>query len=210
MSFGVSSAVIGGAIIGGAATYISGKKANESLERGANLTVEEQRRQYDQTRADYTPWRESGQNALGRLDRASTGDATDFYKSAGYDFVRGEGMRDVENRFSVGGGGGNAMKALTDYTSGLASTEYGNWWNRQSGLAGQGYNATTGTAVAGANAANQIGGAYQNLGRGQANNAWAMGQGINNAMQGGISNWLYGRKTGQIGKKKDKPVIYGG
>jgi len=169
--------------------------ADDALEAGRDATVEEQRRQYDLTRADYAPWREMGEGAIGRMNAAMAGDQSAFKESAGYNFVRNEGMRDTENRFSVGGGGGNAMKALTEYTTGLASTEYGNWFNRNLSMSGQGAGAVGGTAVAGINSANQIGAAYGNEARGRANNAWGRAEGINNALQGGISNWLYNQRT---------------
>ena len=206
MSF-VVTAVVGTVVQTGASIY-GAKKAGKALKRATDQTVAEQQRQYDQTREDFSPWRESGGEALGRLDRAMSGDQSDFTTSAGYNFVRDEGMRDTENRFSVGGGGGNAMKALTEFNSGLASTEYGNWFNRNLNMSGQGMGAAQSTARAGANSANQIGGAYMNQGIGQANIETNQASNINNALQGGISNYLYGQRTNAYDKRwQDKNPV---
>jgi len=191
----LAGAVVTSAVVGAVASDRAASKANKALRESTDQTVEEQRRQYDQTRDDYSDWRSMGEGAIGRMNAAMGGDMSAFKESAGYQFVRNEGMRDTENRFSVGGGGGNAMKALTEYTTGLASTEYGNWFGRNLSMSGQGQAAVGGTAVAGMNSANQISNAYGNEGRGLAANAWGRAEGINNAIQGGISNWLYYKKT---------------
>jgi hypothetical protein len=202
-------------VAGAAASAYSSKKAAKTAQRGYDAAAGEQARQYDQTREDYAPFREAGVNALGRLGRASEGDMSDFYKSPSYEFVRGEGERDIGNSFAARGGAfsGNALKALTQYNQNLASTEYGNWWNRQAGLAGVGQAATGGTAAAGASAAANRGNAMIGAG-----NARASGiQGVNTAIQGGISNYLYGRESGLINKKpqparywQDQAEVYGG
>lgn len=191
MAISTAAAIIGGSVIGGVASAISSKKAADAQRAGYDAATREQARQYDQTRDDFAPWRQTGTAALGRLDRASTGDMSDFYRSPGYNFVRNEGQRDIGNSFAARGGAfsGNALKALTEYNQSLASTEYGNWWNRQAGLAGAGQGATESTAIAGRNAANNISANYAGAG-----NARASGiMGVNNAIQGGIGNWLYYR-----------------
>lgn len=195
MTAAITAAVVGtvgGALISGSAS----RDASQTQQQGTDASIAEQRRQYDTTRSDYAPWREVGVNALDRLNRASTGDMSDFQASPGYNFVLNEGTRNLENRFSVGGGGGNAMRALAEYSQGVASNEFGNWWNRQAGLSGTGQNATGATAQAGANSANNISSAYLN----NANNQSSLGlwnaNNMNNALQTGLSNYLYQRKQG--------------
>ena len=210
MSFVVTATtIIGSAVIGGVVSSDAARKESHASERATNATVDEQRRQYDQTREDFAPWRESGQAALGRLDRASSGDRSDFFESPDYQFRVDEGNRNTENRFSVGGGGGNAMKALAAFNSNLASTEYGNWWDRQAGLTGQGRAATGATAAAGSAASANIGNAYMNNGRAQGNAAWGAAAGINNALNSGISNYLYARKPGDPGGDIEQPDYWG-
>lgn len=204
MSF-VATAIVGSSVIGA----VSAKKAAKAQRKAAKRGIDTQQAQYDQTREDFAPWREAGGRALDRLDRASSGDASDFYTSPGYEFVRGEGTRDIGNSFAARGGSmsGNAMRALTEYNQNVASNEYGNWWARQAGIAGVGQSATQSTAVAGRNAANNISQGYTNAG-----NARASGiAGVNDALQSGIGNWMYYR-----GRQKPPqspyatPPIYGG
>ena len=162
--------------------------ASDALLAGADAATREDRRQYDQTRADYAPWREAGTDAVNRLGRASTGDMSDFQASPGYNFRVSEGNRNMENRFSVGGGGGNAMRALAEYNQNIASDEYGDWWNRQAGLSGVGQTATAGTAAAGDRASARIGSNYLDAGNARASGIMGQGQIWNNALQGIGSN----------------------
>lgn len=79
-----------------------------------------------------------------------------FFTSPDYNFRRDEGNRDIQSSFAARGGArsGNALRALTEFNSNLASGEFGNYFNRLTTLAGLGGNATNTTINAGANAAN--------------------------------------------------------
>jgi hypothetical protein len=217
----------------------------------ARESTAEQRRQYDQTRADFAPYRAIGAGGINNLARvsgigmpgtfdaglyrnsnpdlaaagyddaglqqhwdrygrfegraspmvgATTGGASDmspFFTSPDYNFRRSEGQRDIGNSFAARGGAfsGNALKALSEFNSNLASGEFGNWWNRQAGLVDAGQGGTAQTASAGANTANAITGINQNaagnIGNSmmQAGNARASGiQGATNAFQQGSAN----------------------
>ena len=174
----------------------------EAQINSADQQIEQSQANLEQTRTDFQPWREMGQGAVDRMGRAMEGDQSAFTQSAGYNFVRDEGMRDTENRFSVGGGGGNAMRALSEFTTGLASTEYGNWFDRNMRMSGQGLNATSNTATAGQNATNSINNSYFNQGQARAGAELARGQAgatrygaYSDAASGGISNYLYGQQT---------------
>lgn len=205
MAVSTAAAIIGSAVVGAGASAYSSKKASKAAQKGYDAAAAEQARQYDQTREDYAPWREAGQGALGRLTDASEGDFSAFTKSPGYEFRRDEGMRNVGNFFSAKGSGGNALKALAEWNQNVASNEYGNWWNRQAGLAGVGQSATAGTAAAGANAAANISNAY--IGAGNARASGVMG--VNNAIQSGIGAYLYGQgRTGGSSGAPSYPAGY--
>lgn len=67
-------AVIGSAVVGAGATAYAADKSNKAAKNAANATqaaadasTAEAARQYDQTRADYAPWRAVGQGALSQL-----------------------------------------------------------------------------------------------------------------------------------------------
>jgi hypothetical protein len=71
-----AAASIGGSLLSSSAS----KKAAETQAQSADAASAEARRQYDITRQDYAPWRQSGTGALGKLDRllglSSTGNAS--------------------------------------------------------------------------------------------------------------------------------------
>jgi hypothetical protein len=119
---------------------------------------------------------------------------SDFQTSPGYQFRLDEGTRNLENRFSVKGGGGNAMRALNEYNQNFASNEFGNWWNRQAGLSGVGQAATGQTAYAGMNAANNISGQYGMIGDNLSSIGLRASANSSNNLNAGISNLLYGLK----------------
>jgi hypothetical protein len=63
---GIAEAIVGGALVGGASSIIGGDRAADAQTDAANLSIGEQRRQYDTTRADFAPFRKSGVQALDR------------------------------------------------------------------------------------------------------------------------------------------------
>ena len=76
-----------------------------------------------------------------------------------YAFRQSEGNKAIEAALRARGmyGSGGALKELTDYNSNLASTEYGNQFNRLSTLAGYGQNATNSGNTLGAQYASNVG-----------------------------------------------------
>lgn len=218
---GVAAAIAGAAVVGGAATAISGSKAAKAQknaaataaaasERGTQLQIEEQRRQYDQTRADYAPYRETGYKALDtlaglygvggtRIDPTAALEAT-----PGYQFQREQGLSAIDRANSARGAlaSGGADKSRIRYASGLAASNYENFANRLAALAGVGQSATGATAAAGQGAANAITGAYGTNAANQANAATAagnatassyanMGSAINGTVNNLASLYLY-------------------
>lgn len=63
-----------------------------------------------------------------------------FLESPDYEFRRSEGNRDIQGSFAARGGAqsGNALRALSEFNSNLASGEFGNRFNRLAALAGFG------------------------------------------------------------------------
>lgn len=183
-------AIAGAAVVGGATSMIAGSKAAKAQrdaaaqsaaasDRATQAQIEEARRQYDTTRADYTPYREVGYGALGKLagmygvqsmDAAGhptaaggasgagySGDGG-FTASPGYDFRMSEGLKAIDRQNAARGilNSGGADKARMRYAQGLASSEYDTYANRIAALAGVGQSATGSTAAAGANSSGQI------------------------------------------------------
>jgi hypothetical protein len=186
----VATAIIGGAVIGG----IASTRAAGEIAEGTDASIAESRRQFDQNREDLAPFREGGVAALGRLDQLNQGDFSGFFTSPGFEFRREEGLRGIENRFSASGGSlsGNALRRLTEFNSGLASQEFGNFFNRNLAQAGLGQTATTAGVAAGTNISGNISNALTAGGNARASGV----AGINEAVQGGISNLFTAKQAG--------------
>lgn len=192
MAIGTAAAIVGGSLIGAAGSAIASKKAAKATTKAANTAADEQRRQYDQTRQDQMPWLESGRNALGRLDAASTGDMSGFFASPDYNFRRTDGMRDIQQTAAARGslGSGNALKALAEFNSNLAAGEFGNWWNRQAGIAGAGQTTGAQLGAQGANAASNIGNSMMAAGDARASGILGVGNSLAGNINSGLNNLM--------------------
>lgn len=281
----VATAVVGGAVIGGATSLIGADKAADASKDATALSVAEQRRQYDQSRADFAPYREVGSGALtsladiygvarpsidAQLPRpggtqsmgqplsskavmnivdevtrnpgnyttpaqlqalyrrypggeqqiydalanaqagpfkvgapGTTGTAPagpvdrtgGFTASPGYQFRLSEGTKAIQRSAAARGKlfSGDALKAVEGYAQGVASDEFARHVAGLQSLAGVGQSATNSSAAAGTNAANNISQAYMQNGANIGSSYMAAAGGVNNAVQGGISNWLLSR-----------------
>jgi hypothetical protein len=186
---GVATAIVGAAVVGGVASSRAASSAAKAQSRGAKRGIDEQRRQFDLSRSDLAPWRQVGAGALNTL---ANDFGNSFQTSPGYEFVRREGQRDLGNSFASRGGAfsGNALRALDQYNTGLASQEYGNWWNRGAGLAGIGQNAVNTGVMAGQNSANNISNLYNQQGDARASGIMGQANSISGALNTGLNNWM--------------------
>jgi len=204
MAIGTAAAIIGGSLIGGASSAIASSRAARAQEAGTSAAITEQRRQFDLNRADIAPFREASTGALGRLTDVSEGDLSGFFTSPGFEFVREEGLRGIENRFAARGGAqsGNALRRLAEFNTGLASQEFGNFFNRQLNLAGLG----AGPVQTGIQAGTQISGNISNaLQRGGDVRASGI-LGVNDAIQGTLGNLLFAQGSGAFNQRTRNPT----
>lgn len=207
-----AAAIVGGSLISGALGASAANKASKAQSKAADQSVAEQRRQYDltrtdtlaaqsQARTDLAPWMQAGQNALSNLQNPAA-----FQASPGYEWLRSQGEKGVGNSFAARGGAfsGNALKALSEFNQGLASQEYGNWWNRQAGMAGVGQNtagqlgnqAISGAnalGAFGANAAGNIGNSLMAAGDARASGVMGTANSLAGAANTGLNLWLANR-----------------
>lgn len=199
---GVTGALIGSAVIGAGSSIIAGNKASKAQRRAADQQIAEQRRQYDQTRADFAPYRETGYRALDSLaglygvggasaqsgGAAPQRDLSGFYASPGYQFRLSEGQKAIERSAASRGllKSGASVKAIQRYGEGLAASEFDSYANRLASLAGVGQSSTGATAAAGQDATNNISAAYRDAGNARAssyvNTASAINTGLNNVL----------------------------
>lgn len=183
---------LGGSLLGGWMEADGSKDAARAQTQASREAIAEQRRQFDTTREDMLPWMTAGRGALDRL----TNPLASFQASPDYEFRRGEGMRGIENSFAARGGAasGNALRALAEFNSGNAAGEYGNWWNRQAGLAGIGQTTAQNLGTFGANNAANIGNLLSDQGNARASGITGRTNAWTNTLQNLLSS--YGRRTG--------------
>jgi len=171
---------IGGALLGGPAGAALGASIGGGLDQSnavsgaantqANATqagIDEQRRQFDLTRADSAPYRAAGAQALGQLqtDINKPITAADVMQDPGYQFGMDQGQQALSRKFAAAGGriSGASMKAATRYGTDYAASGYGAAYqrgqdrlNRLAALAGIGQTTNSSNAASGANSANAI------------------------------------------------------
>jgi len=183
-----------GAVLGGLASGLLGshssRKASSAQQRAAKEANELQKYMYDTTREDYAPYREHGYDSLGRLSALNNGDFSGFYESPDYQFALQEGEKGTNRLAAATGrlGAGSHFKDMARFNQGLASQNYGNFYNRLAAGAGIGQTATNSTANAGQNYAANSGNLTMQAGNARASgylgqgNAW--GNALNQAMYG--------------------------
>ena len=116
----------------------------------------------------------------------------EFFASPDYQFRAREGEKALLRNASARGmlGSGALSKDLLAYSQGLASTEYGNWFNRLAGLAGYGQNTASTTGNQAINSGQSQGQALVDAGTARASGY----VGMSNAISQGVSNY-YGLKA---------------
>lgn len=216
------AAITGAAITAGTAIYgasqqrQAGNRAANAAQQGAQAQIQEQRRQYDLSRADQQPFMAAGYDALDRQRAALDGDFTGFQNSPDYAYSLQQMQQGVERGAAARGSlysGGHSVD-LAGHLNGLANQNFSNYWNRLAGRAGQGQSATSGLAALGANMANQnsmsLGNAsqarqsaYLNTGAANAGLGGALGGMFNDwyqqnsANNGGGTGWYLGNNPGK-------------
>ncbi len=214
----MSWAMVAGAavsVVGGAINSRNQRKGQDAAQAGLDAATAEQGRQYDQSREDMQPWLQAGQGALGQMQALNSGDFSSFTKSPDYQFSLDQGMQALDRGAAAQGNyrsGGTDADRLA-FSQGLASQNYGQFYNRLAGMAGVGQTASNNLANLGSGYANAVGqnamagGQLQQSGyqqRADNNNQmlggllggfnnWYQGQSANN---GGGSGWYVGNQPG--------------
>jgi hypothetical protein len=199
------------AAVAGGTTLVSGKMQADAAKDAAAMQVAggdralaQQLRMFEMGREDQAPYREAGYTALKDIESLKPMFTAQFgpeqfeqYLDPSMEFRRRLGEQTTARMLNVGGGAisGNTLRGLEEFGQGLASTEYGNAFNRfqnqrtniyntLANIAGMGQNAVNTGVTAGQNfAAQQTG-----LITGQAA-AQAAGQvGAANAYSGALGN----------------------
>lgn len=186
-------AILGGvASLGGAALQANAaRSAANAQQRASDAQLALQRDMYDTTRADLSPFRDAGGNALAAyLFEQGLGPAPAGYQgismSPGAQFALGQGTDAIQASAAARGGlrSGNALQALEGFRFGLAAQDRDTQLNRLAGLTDMGMNAA-GMNASNANALAQMG----STSLANAGNAAAAGAiGAGNAWGGALGN----------------------
>lgn len=209
---GIEMLALGGAsLLGGAYSANQAKKgAKAQVEAGdraaameqqsADKQLELQRQIWEKQQKDYKPYLEQGTygiNTLGALMRPNADTSAILKNDPSYQFRLKQGQQALDRSSAARGMGysGAQMKAAQDYGQGMASTEFGNYYNRLAGLAQGGQQAAGSMANAGSQYASNAGNTFANLSNaqtgilGQQANARASGySGQANAITGGLNS----------------------
>lgn len=226
MPIGIIGATLIAAGVGAAASIYASNKQATAAQNALNLQRDTTQQAlgletgaYNTARGDLAPYRALGGSALGSIAQLygfpnpTTGapgtgaaDYSAFYNSPDYQFAQQQGTLALERSAAAKGllNSGGTLKDLTSFGQGLASQQYGNYFNRLASLAGLGQTAAAGSAqaaqafgqTAGAtvsNFGNNAAATTQNLGAAQASGA----VGIANALSTLPQNLLYAQYFGQ-------------
>ena len=205
MAFFVSGAIAGSALLGAGASIYASNKQSDAAGNALNFqkqTFDTNQQNMRSAQSSLQPYLDIGKNAtytLGQLTGTGNGgnqpDYSSFFKDPSYGFAQQQGELGRERGANARGLNlsGGTLKDLATFNSGLATQQYGNYFNRLMGLAGIGQDATktnanlvTGNASNNTTAAGQIGNTI--MGQGQAQASGAVG--VANAANSGISNSL--------------------
>lgn len=193
---------------GAKAQVEAGDRAAAMEQQSADKQLELQRQIWEKQQKDYKPYLEQGTygiNTLGALMRPNADTSAILKNDPSYQFRLKQGQQALDRSSAARGMGysGAQMKAAQDYGQGMASTEFGNYYNRLAGLAQGGQQAAGSMAQAGGQYASNAGNTFANLSNaqtgilGQQANARASGySGQANAITGGLNSLtnLYGMR----------------
>ena len=186
-----------GLLSGVVSPLISSELYNDSMDKA----IDENARQYDQTRADYEPYRLSGENALSEYENRIAMPVEEFEFNLEddeiYQFQRDEALRASTRKMNSGGfqNSGNILTELQKTATGEAGRYQNDAYNRQFNTS----NANYGREFDRTNEYGYLAGLgmQANAGLAQAapynNNSdlyLKQGEVYNDALQGGINNYL--------------------
>jgi hypothetical protein len=205
MSFVTAALIVGGSQLVG--SYMAGKGAQKGAQTQADAMRESaayQKQMFDIQNEQQKPYRETGYSALKDIAAMQPYltrqfGVEDFQAGIdpSYNFRLQQGNLATTNLANQAGGliGGNALQGLTNYGQNLASTEYGNVFNRfqtqrsniynnLASIAGLGQTSLGQTGQLSANTAGNVGGAISGAGTAIGAGQIAAGNAISGGLQG--------------------------
>lgn len=209
---------IGATVLSAGASVYGANKAASAQKKAANQSAQIQKDQYEQTRADLAPYRETGSNALSQYQsllglngQAKAQEALQGYTQSPYlsQLIK-DTQAGVDASSAARGGlfSGATAQAIGNKTGQLYLGDYNNYLSRIGGLADTGLSAAGQTGQFGANAAAGRSNAAMQAGNAQAGGWINAANGVNNALSQGAS--LYGAyKGGMFNQPAPPPSAVG-
>lgn len=221
MAWGIVAGA-GVALVGGMMSSDAAGDAANAQSASAAQSDATQRYQYDTTRADNAPFRETGLQANNQLAsmmnsgqfarKFTTSDMnSDPVYQNGLQFGLDEGAKGVNRQAAAGGSmlSGATLKALTrfgnDYGSTKANESYNRFntdqnsqYNKLAGLSGAGQQATNQVSAAGQNMANNISASQIGAGNARASGYVGAANGWNNAISQGVNGYQQNQLMGKL------------
>lgn len=192
---------IGGGIIASNGAKSAANKAAAAQTASAQAGIDEQRRQYDQTRTDLQPWMQQGASAAGAQGdllglngpEAQQAAIAAQQNSPMYESLFRNGVNTTLANASATGGlrGGNTVSALYDKGKDTLAQVIDAQLSRLGGVSAQGQNAAAQVGTLGQNSANSISQLLGDQGAAQAGAATAAG-----AANAGLVKDITGAVTG--------------
>lgn len=170
-------AVAAAAVAAGGAIYASNKQSGAAKDAAnasnaaTQASIDEQKREFDINQQNQAPWLNTGKSALSVLSgmyglngdgsgqAANAPDYSAFYQSPDYQFALQQGQQALDRGAAARGtlySGGHTADTM-QFGQGLASQQFGNFYNRLAGLAGVGQTAANQLGAYGQNYANSVG-----------------------------------------------------
>jgi hypothetical protein len=212
----VAAAIAGGAIVSAGVGAYSANKAAGAQKDAANQASNTQMGMFNQIQQNEQPYMSAGNAAVGQLSSIyglggkgpnAQSIMNTLQQLPGYQFQMNQGVQALDRSAASKGllNSGATGKALTAYGQGLGSSYLQNYVGGLSNIAQMGQASAGQQAMAGMNAANNVGN-YQ-LGAGNAGAAGIMG--VGNAIQGGLNQGmgLYGMYQGGFGGSAVGPSV---
>ena len=180
----------------------AGDRAAALEQQSADKQLALQREIWEKQQKDQAPWLKQGQQAIGRLGdlmkpNADTSAMLKNDPSYQFRLKLGQQQLDRNNAASGMGYSGSQLKAAQNYGQDLASTEFGNYYNRLAGLASGGQQTARSLGGMGSNYATGASNTLGNLSNaltgilGQQANARASGYAASaNAFNQGLGNMI--------------------
>jgi hypothetical protein len=203
MPWGIAAA----AVVGAYASNRASDKAADASQNATNSSIGEQRAARQEYQQNIAPYMQQGTASLGILGQLNAGNMDAFYESPDYAFARDMGLQGLDRsaaaRGAVNSGGADADRIR--FASGLASQNYGQFYDRQYNLAAMGQNAIAGQGSMAQQSASNIGNLL--MGNAAAQGTAAIQQGNNLA---GLANQLGGAYQQYQGRQSGYGGGYGG